>query len=125
MPQFFDAALLLRTMAFHRKRLAMIEQLEKAVPAVFPAAQMRVHRFGGTEFFENGKELGHVHGNGLLDVRVGRRNAAELIFQGKAEPHHIFKNSGFVSFWLRNESDVASALALLQIARQRRKDARA
>jgi hypothetical protein len=115
-PQFFDSLLLAWTCLAHRPRLAAITALESAVDG---RATLAVHRFGGIEFLDaQGRELGHVHGHGLLDVRLQRPRARELIAQGLVQPHHIFPNSGWVSFPLETTADVPFALALLGLDRE-------
>ena len=75
-----------------------------------------VHRFGGIGFFVHGRESSHIHGNGLLDCFVGRANRDSLIESGSALPHHIFPQSGWISFWIRDEQDIERALELIGIA---------
>jgi hypothetical protein len=117
LPQLFDAWLLLVTAMSDRSKLRAIELLEKRVVEIFDA-QMRVHRYGGTGFVVGETELGHVHGNGLVDVFVGRTCRDEVVQSGKALPHHVFPKSGWVSFWMKDERDVAVALDLLRMAEQ-------
>lgn len=112
LPQLFDAALLVGTALRHPARLAAMQEIEKRALAL-PGVRLRTHRLGGTEFACGSRELGHLHGNGLLDVHVGRAPRALLVADGRAEPHHVFADSGWVSFWVRSPSDVDAALALL------------
>ena len=115
LPQLFDALLLAWTAAFHRERLRAMEILEAAA-LVLPGVSPRVHRFGGTEFRRAGRELGHVHGHGLLDVRLPRAEAAALLAAGRVRPHHVRPRSGWVSFPLESTADVPFALELLRRA---------
>jgi hypothetical protein len=116
-PQFFDAMLLAWSVLFHRRRLAAMEALEAAV-LEFPGMELRIHRFGGVEFAIAGRELGHMHGNGLLDVHVGWKSAHNLIHTRRAEPHHVLGESAWVSFWIQSVEDVPEAVELLRIAQQ-------
>jgi len=112
-PQFFDAVLLMGTAAFNRDRLAGMERLE-AGALQLTGVRSKVHRFGGIEFVDkNGRELGHLHGNGLLDVSIGRLAAESLIKSGKALPHHIFPRSKWVSLQIESEADASFGLALI------------
>lgn len=72
------------------------------------------HRFGGTEYRLGRRELGHVHGDALVDVPFPRRIRDEVIAQGLAEPHHLLPETGWVSCFLRRPEDVEHAFALLQ-----------
>ena len=114
-PQFFDALLLAHTAIFHRERLAAMEEIEAAALRL-PGVRLRVHRLGGVEFFAGARELGHLHGNGLLDVNAGRELAAALVGAGRAEWHHVFGPSAWVSRWVRGRGEVADASALLRAA---------
>lgn len=55
------------------------------------------HRYGGLEFSVSGFEFGHMHGDGLIDLRFNKRLKNEIIACGLAEPHHVMTHSGWVS----------------------------
>ena len=113
LPQFFDALLLMGTCVFRRARLVALETLEKEALRL-PGVGLKMHRFGGIEFVgREGRELGHLHGHGLLDVPVGREAARLLIAAGKARPHHVFPHSKWVSLQIETTADVPFALQLL------------
>jgi Family of unknown function (DUF5519) len=99
----------------HPARVRAISEVEAEV-CRWPGMQTGVHRFGGIDFRFRGKEAGHIHGNGLLDCLVGRTNRDALLSDGRALPHHIFPRSGWISFWIRGEEDVESALELIRMA---------
>jgi hypothetical protein len=107
--------LLAATALFFRKRLRAISEIEAAV-RTWPEMRVGVHRFGGIGFFFRGKESSHLHGNGLLDCFVGRSNRDALVATGRALPHHVFPNSGWISFWIEDETDVELAMELIRIA---------
>jgi hypothetical protein len=117
-PKIFDAMLLGATGLFYPARLRAISEVEAQVSR-WPGMQTGVHRLGGIGFFVHGKESSHIHGNGLLDCFVGRASRDELLQDGRALPHHIFPRSGWISFWIRDEKDVRSALELIWMAAQR------
>ena len=71
------------------------------------------HRFGGTEFRLGRREIGHIHGDWLVDIPFPTAVRDEIVAAGLAEAHHVLPDSGWVSFYLRREEDVARALALL------------
>ena len=72
------------------------------------------HRFGGTEFRLGHREVGHVHGDSLVDIPFPLHVRDELVKSGEAEPHHILPKSGWVSVFLRNPGDVERAIRLLR-----------
>ncbi|HEX4629903.1 MAG TPA: luciferase family protein [Chthoniobacterales bacterium] len=114
-PQIFDAMLLVATGLFYPARLRAISTIESTVRG-WPEMRVGVHRLGGMGFFFRGKESSHIHGNGLLDCFVGRANRDRLVEGGRALPHHVFPQSGWISFWVRNENDIQPALELIGIA---------
>ena len=72
------------------------------------------HRFGGTEYRMARREIGHVHGDSLVDIPFPLYVRDELVKSGEAEPHHILPKSGWVSIFLRNPDDVGRAIRLLR-----------
>lgn len=72
------------------------------------------HRFGGTEYCVGHREVGHVHGDSLVDIPFPLHVRDELVKSGQAEPHHILPQSGWVSIFLRNPDDVGRAIRLLR-----------
>src|SRR5204862_7778388 len=79
--------------------------------------QRRPHRFGGVGFFVGTTESGHLHGLGLLDLFVGKSFRTDQVRPGRALPHHVFPESGWISFWLESPADVAQAIELFGTAR--------
>jgi len=75
---------------------------------------LRPHRFGGTEFVVNGREIGHIHGVSLVDLMLPKATRDEAIRSGKAIAHHVLPESNWVSVPLRTETDVSHALELLR-----------
>jgi hypothetical protein len=76
----------------------------------------RAHRFGGTEYRLARREIGHVHGDHLVDIPFTKKIREELVAAGKAERHHILPESGWVSVYLRQTSDVERAIELLRFS---------
>ena len=109
--------LLAATALFYPGRLRAMSAIEKAV-SEWPDMRVGVHRFGGIGFFFRGQESSHIHGNGLLDCLVGRVNRDPLIASGRASPHHVLPNSGWISFWIEDQNDVEAAMELIRIANQ-------
>lgn len=72
------------------------------------------HRFGGLEYRLGTRELGHIHGDHLLDIPFPKKVRDEIVNDGLARPHHILPETGWVSFYLREESDTEKAIQLLR-----------
>ncbi len=72
------------------------------------------HRFGGVEYAIRKREIGHIHGDQLVDIPFPRKIRDEIVQAGEAQPHHILPETGWVSFYLRQPGDVEQALRLLE-----------
>ena len=72
------------------------------------------HRFGGIEFRLGKRELGHLHGDTLVDIPFPITVREELVASRKASPHHVLPRSGWVSFAIRKDEDITEAIALLR-----------
>jgi len=59
--------------------------------------------------------MGHVHGDRLADLPVPRRLHDELIKAGRAEPHHVLPETGWVSVWIQGAEDVAGVVELFRM----------
>jgi hypothetical protein len=77
------------------------------------------HRFGGTEYRYGRKEMGHVHGDRLADLPLPRKLRDELIAAGRAQPHHVLPETGWVSCWMTSSADVDGVIALFRIQHER------
>lgn len=80
----------------------------------FAGVTSSIHQFGGTEYKLGKREIGHVHGNFLVDIPFPMQIRNDIVGRGEAEPHHILPDSGWVSVHLRNESDIERAITLLE-----------
>jgi hypothetical protein len=80
----------------------------------WPLIETLSHRFGGTEFRVGTREIGHIHGNALVDIPFPTKIRDAIIAAGEAEPHHVVPETGWVSFYLREEGDIERAIALLE-----------
>jgi len=83
--------------------------------AGWPGVSLQPHRFGGIEFTVNGKEIGHAHGDYLVDLPLPKAARDEALAAGMAVPHHVLPASNWVSVYLRTEADGENAFALLRL----------
>lgn len=114
----FDSMLMIWSMLFNRQLAASIELLETTVSA-WPSVNVSIHKYGGRQFNVNQKEIGHVHSNGVLDLIFDRTTKDAVLRSCAANDHHVFKNSGWISFYIRSEKDVDKALELLALSYRR------
>ena len=82
----------------------------------WPGITSRPHRFGGMEYPLGRREIGHIHGDSLVDIPFPKKIRDELVSAGRAEPHHILPDSGWVSVYLRQASDVDTAIDLMRFS---------
>jgi hypothetical protein len=89
-----------------------IEAVRAAV-ASWQGVTSHDHRFGGIEFRVGRRELGHLHG-AIADLPFPRRVRDELIAGGRARPHHVLPQSGWVTVPMRTASEVANVIELFR-----------
>lgn len=85
----------------------------------WPGVTSRPHRFGGTEFRVNGKEMGHVHGARFADLPFPMNVRSQLVAEGKALAHHVLPDSGWVTVPIKNEVDIISLIGLFRMQHER------
>jgi hypothetical protein len=92
-----------------------LRQLENEV-STWPNVSVHPHRFGGKEFRFGKAEIGHVHRGGTVDIPFPRAVRDALLEEGQAEEHRWAPNSGWATFEVRREADVAHAIELMRIS---------
>ena len=80
----------------------------------WPEMTVAPHRFGGVEYQLGTREIGHIHGDTLVDIPFPTTIRNELVASGQVRPHHILPDSGWISFYIRQPEDVNLAIELLQ-----------
>ena len=90
----------------------------------WPGVQMGPHRFGGVEFRLGRRELGHLHGDRIADLPFPRRVRDELIAAGRARPHHVLPDSGWVTVSLGEPEDIDKVIELFRLSYERARRAR-
>lgn len=97
-------------------------RLSKAIDVIehkvtsWQGVSVSLHRFGGIQFNHNGKEIGHIHSNGILDILFSMKTKQQLLAEGYVDDHHVFPGSGWISFYIRSEEDVETAVRLLGLS---------
>lgn len=90
------------------------EAVEREVSS-WDGVEARPHRFGGVEFRVRGHEIGHLHGSRLADLPFPVRMRKELVAEGKAQPHHLFSQTGWVSYYPRGPEDAPAVVELFRL----------
>lgn len=123
LPHVFEALLKVRTSVSNSDVLDYIDEIENTVLS-WERTSVRPHKFGGIEFNVNAREIGHIHGNGLLDVPFSRSVKEQLIAEsnGRVKEHHIFKKSGWISLYIKDSNDRDVAIEVLRRAYEEKFD---
>jgi len=98
--------------------VSMVESIQDQITrevSSWPGVTLGPHRFGGLEFRLGRRELGHLHGNQLADLPFPVHVRQELVAAGKADPHHVLPQSGWVSYYIRGADDVGPVVALFRL----------
>jgi hypothetical protein len=90
----------------------------------WPDVEVRPHRFGGVEFRLGRRELGHLHGDRIADIPFPRRVRDELIAAGRARPHHVLPDSGWVTVPIGGPAGVEHVIELFRLSYERARGAR-
>jgi hypothetical protein len=70
--------------------------------------------FWGDRVSPGPERVGSNYGDRLVDIPFPKKIRDELVATGRANPHHILPESGWISFYIRNDTDVESAIRLLE-----------
>jgi hypothetical protein len=97
------------------------ERIEAEV-GTWPGVTTAPHRFGGLEFRLGRRELGHIHGDRFADLPFPRRVRDELVTSGRARPHHVLPDSGWVTAPIDPER-VEDVIELFRMAYERANEA--
>ncbi len=114
-PHVFDSLLRLWSMFINFELLDWIDEIESEVLS-WEGTSISMHKYGGLQFNQNRKEIGHLHSNGLMDILYSRKLKQQLLEEGRIRPHHLFNDTGWISFIIQSKGDVSYALSLLKIA---------
>lgn len=93
-------------------------RIEREV-ASWDGVSARPHRFGGVEFRLGRRELGHLHGERWADLPFHRGIRDMLVETGRAQPHHVLPETGWVSRQIRTDDDVREVIELFRLSYER------
>jgi len=113
----FDSWLKVWTLFANPSLLDYVDEIEREVSR-WEGVSTGLHKYGGVQFNYENYEIGHIHGNGLLDMLLTRRLKQQLTQEGKILDHHVFKNTGWISFYIKTKTDRDYALQLLKLGYQ-------
>jgi hypothetical protein len=77
----------------------------------WPHVTAESHRFGGL----NKRELGHIHGDRIADLPFPMDVRNKLVNSGRVSAHHFLPQSGWVSYWIKEEQDIPDVIGLFKM----------
>ncbi|WP_137288772.1 luciferase domain-containing protein [Natronorubrum halophilum] len=83
--------------------------------SAWPGVAVGPHRLGTNEFTLDGREIGHTHGDRVVDVNFPKRVADRLVATGETNRHR-FAGGGWTSFTIDSSDDVDRAIRLLRLS---------
>jgi Family of unknown function (DUF5519) len=67
-------------------------------------------------FFVGRTMFMHIHGHGHCDIRLAKGDQARVLAEGQARAHRWAPEKGYVTFLVRDESDLAPAMELIRMS---------
>jgi Family of unknown function (DUF5519) len=92
------------------------QQLRRSIlslPGVTERPNTGIHE---DAFFVGRTMFMHIHGHGHCDIRLAITDQARVLAEGKARSHRWAPEKGYVTFRLRDDSDLASAMELIRMS---------
>lgn len=117
LPNIIDEYLKVYTLFFQPSIFRQMSEYVKTLKK-WEGISTSYHRYGGIEFRVNGIEIGHIHGNGLVDLHLNKTLANYCIQRKLSEPHHVQQSSGWISYYISPKGNLDMLLQLSQIAYQ-------
>ena len=59
---------------------------------------VQAHRFGGVEYLLGEREIGHIHGDHLVDIPFPKKVRDAIVLEKRAQPHHVLPRLGLGQF---------------------------
>ena len=87
--------------------------------STWPGVTVHEHRFGGIEFRLDRRQLGHLHGGRWADLPFPKGTRDMLVETGRAQPHHVLPETGWISRQIRGDADVREVIDLFRLAYDR------
>ena len=88
----------------------------EAAAAEWPGVTVHDHRFGGREFRLGTREVGHLHGDRQADIAYPRPVRDAVVGADLAGPHHLFPDSGWVTYRVDGPTSADRIVDLLRLS---------
>jgi hypothetical protein len=113
LPHLFNLFLLSVSLITKPWLVRMLDRIERTIGS-WEGVTVGLHKYGGIEFRRNGREIGHVHANGIVDILFSKSERDALVSDHVTGPHHIYPDSGWTTFYIHTPADEAHVLDLFQ-----------
>jgi MFS family permease len=118
-------------------RGANVETIKREILS-WPNVTSQPHSFGGVDFRVGGKEMGHLHGENMVDLPL----SPNALFAGSSSklmglpeerqektqvslpPHDEYPESNWINYWIKGDDDVPRVIALFRLQYDRLTKAR-
>jgi hypothetical protein len=118
-PSIFDALLMVFALLFTPRRFIVQERLWNQILDLTGVSET-AHRYGGREAVLQGRELCHIHGNGVLDFILPKGVDVPEALTPHIYPHHVYPNSRWRTILVSKSIDNAAVITLLNAIREQR-----
>lgn len=100
-----------------KRKVSMQQKMKALIEAVsaWPGVSIHDHQFDGVEFRVSGREIGHIHWFGIVDIPFTVKVRDALIRAGRAERHQWLPDSGWTTVRV-NEQWTENARELLWLS---------
>ena len=118
-PTIFDGVLMLFALLITPRRFIVQERLWSQILDLTGVSETS-HRYGGREAVFQGRELCHIHGNGVLDFILPNGVDIPDALLSHIYPHHVYPDSRWRTAVVNNSIDGAAVMTLLDVIREQR-----
>ena len=118
-PQIFDGLLMLFALLITPRRFIVQERLWNQILDITGVSETS-HRYGGREAVLQGRELCHIHGNGVLDFILPKDVDIPDALLSHIYPHHVYPDSRWRTIVVSGMLPVSCLLRLLEAIAYRR-----
>jgi len=84
-----------------------------ALPGVTEREHAGIHE---DAFFVGRMMFMHIHGQGHCDIRLSKTDQERVLALGKAQPHRWAPQAGYVTFIVRDETELEPAMELIRLS---------
>lgn len=114
LPILIDEQVKLVTFLFKPSVFYVMSQVTHEVKS-WKQISTHYHHFGGLQFNVGNKEIGHLHGNGLLDLKIPKKLKTAINQLEGIEDHHFLKKGNWISIQIQSDSTPKNMIKALRL----------